>query len=151
MEGALCTLLYNQERNRMLHSSSRQWWIGLLGLIWLGMTNEGQAQVKNCKVKVNFNIEVNTTPTGPRPTAPWYAYFPADPRIMPSPQLSPFPPFPMPFPPPPQVAPKKAESATAPTGPALTQYWPTYQNYSPGLQAVGYVPYQAPSYWYQGR
>jgi hypothetical protein len=136
----------------MFRSISRQWWLGLLGLMWLGMTGEGQAQVRISTWRVNFNIEVTSTPTAPRPGAPWYAYFPADPRIMPSPHVSPYPPWPMPFQgPPPRELPKQSNSATVPTGPMLTQHWPSHRAFGSDLQAVGYVPAQAPSYWYQGR
>jgi hypothetical protein len=132
----------------MFHSIFRHAWLPILGLIWFGSTAPLQAQhpTRIRDLRVSFNIEVSSLPTTPQPTAPWYAYFPADPRLMPGPQVTPFPPFPMPFPP--KDAPKPAGAAPAPRGPNLTQYWPNYYPYaSPSVQTVSYVP----SYWYQAR
>ena len=135
-------------------------WLGFLGLAWFGLIGEGQAQQRP-PVKVNttfqFRVEVNVGPEIGRPTAPWYAYFPADPRLAPSPQLSPYPPWPTQFPPvgPPSDALKDAQKqlrdSTVPPGPMLTQQWSNPLAYGSNLQPVGYVPMQAPSYWYQNR
>jgi hypothetical protein len=127
----------------MIRSISSRWWYGLLGLAWFGINTEVQAWdnplVKVSNVRFNIHVEMSTTPTAPRPIAPWYAYFPADPRMLPSPQASPYPPWPMQFPPsgPPADAFKDAQKRP---GAAMSS-----------LQSVGYVPAQAPSYWYQGR
>ena len=99
--------------------------VWILGLAWLFGTGESQAWdnplVKVSNVRINFHVELSTTPDPLRPTAPWYTYFPADPRLMPSPQPSPYPPWPAPFPPPgrpfdvPKDAPK--QGATRPQRP----------------------------------
>ena len=83
---------------------------------------------------------------------PWYMYFPADARMMPPPQMTPFPPFPSTFPPQ-AVAPAPQKSlhfGNMAPGPMTTQYWPSH-GYNGGVQAVGYVPARAPSYWYGNR
>ena len=145
----------------MIRSIYRHGWFGLLGLAWFIVAGEGQAWERP-PVKVNtqfqFRVEVKVGPQFQQPTAPWYAYFPADPRLMPTPQMSPFPPFPAQFPPPmmpPAIgfreAQRQSDSATAPQGPMLSQYWPNQTTYGSNVQPVGYVPAQAPSYWYQGR
>ena len=145
----------------MIRSISRHWWIGLLGLVWFGMTEEGRAWdnplVRVSNVRFKFDVEMSTTPRVPPPTAPWYAYFPADPRVLPSPQVSPFPSWPMQYPPqgPPSVpnrgVPMRTGAANAPQGPMQTQYWPSYPAYGSNILPVAYTPTQAPSYWYQGR
>jgi len=145
----------------MIRSISRRWWIGLLGLAWFGMTAEGQAWdnplVKVRNVRFHFQCEVSTTPTAPPPIAPWYAYFPADPRMVPPPQASPYPPWPMQFPPPGppadsfKDAPKRPGAENVPQGPRLTQHWSSHYAQESNLQPIGYLLPQAPSYWYQGR
>ncbi len=140
---------------------SRLGWFGLLGLAWFLSMGECQAWenplVKVSSMRVNFHVELSTTPDPLRPTAPWYAYFPADPRLMPSPQLSPYPPWPAQFPPQgrPFDASKDAQKAmrdtTVTPGPMLTQHWSNSTPYGAYLQPVGYAPTQAPSYWYQPR
>ncbi len=140
---------------------SRRWWLGLLGLVWLGIAGPSHAQMPprpplKVNTKLEFKVEVRVAPDVGRPTAPWYAYFPADPRLMPSMQTTPYPPWPMQFPPQgppsdfPKAAPKKSGASASP-GPMLTQYWPNYHAYGSSLQPVGFVPAQAPSYWYRGR
>jgi hypothetical protein len=148
------------ERNRMIRWMSHLGWLGCFGLAWLGATGIAQAWdnplVKVSQVRVNFHVELSTTPDPLRPTAPWYAYFPADPRLMPSPQLSPYPPWPTQFPPvgPPFDASKGAQpqsrNRTVTPGPMQTQ-WSNPIAYGGNLQPVGYVPNQVPSYWYQQR
>jgi hypothetical protein len=137
-----------------------RWWLGLLGLVWLGSVGQAQAWERppmKVQTKFEFRVEVQMAPQINRPTAPWYAYFPADPRLMPSMQTTPYPPWPAQFPPQgppsdfPNDAPKRTQGAPASSGPMLTQHWPSYQAYGTNLQPVGYVPAQAPSYWYQGR
>jgi hypothetical protein len=146
----------------MIGSISRRWWFGMLGLVWLGAIGQAQAQAwDKAPVKVNtkfeFRIEVTTKPQFAPPTAPWYAYFPADARLLPSMQTTPYPTWPAPFPPqgpPPNPipnAPKSMGTAAAPPGPMLTQYWPNHYNNASNVQPIGYVPSQVPSYWYQNR
>ena len=141
---------------------TRRWWIGLVGLAWLGIAGQSHGQGWTrppLKVNTNFQfkVEISTIPQVAKPTAPWYAYFPSDPRLVPSLQSTPYPPWPAPFPPPnpsfdfKKDGPKKAEVTPSPSGPRLTQYWPSYNALSTSLQPVGFVPAQAPSYWYQGR
>ncbi len=139
---------------------SRLGWLGLAGLAVLIVASDGQAWERppvNVITKFDFRVEVNVGPEIGRPTAPWYAYFPADPRLMPSPQVSPYPPWPAPFPPagPPSDALKgvqnNARGLNVPVGLPLTQQWSTPFAYGSSLQPVGYVPMQAPSYWYQNR
>jgi hypothetical protein len=132
----------------MLHSISRRWWLGILGVTVLGAMAPANAwgdgpNLRNTRVRVNFNVEMSTLPSMPPPTAPWYAYFPADPRIMPSPQLSPYPPWPQQFPPPGLVP---MPPPTPVSRPMVAQHWAAQ-----GVQPVGFYPTQAPSYWYQNR
>jgi hypothetical protein len=100
-----------------------------------------------------FDVEVKVGPDGRRPTAPWYSYFPADARMVPPPQLSPFPPFPNTFPPQafPPTPQKSLRISNMPAGPMTTQLWPSQYGYGANVQPVGYVPTQAPSYWYGNR
>ena len=145
----------------MIRSITRLSWLGLLGIVWIGMTQQGQAWenplVKVSSTRINFHMEFSTTPAVPRPTAPWYAYFPADPRMVQPMQATPYPPWPVQFPPPGPPADafkgvqKQSGALNVPQGPMQTQHWPGYYTYGSNLQPVGYVPAQAPSYWYQGR
>jgi hypothetical protein len=106
-------------------------------------------------MKVNtifqFDIEVKVGPETNRPTAPWYTYFPADARMVPPLQRTPFPPFPNTFPPQnfPPAPQKQLRISNMPPPPMTTQLWPSPFGY--GVQPVGYVPAQAPSYWYGNR
>jgi hypothetical protein len=138
---------------------SRRCWLGLASLVCLIAISEARAWERPpLKIYTNFDfrVEVTTIPQIPRPTAPWYTYFPADPRLAPSMQTSPYPPWPGQFPPPgpaydfPQGAPKQGMNPT-PRAPMITQHWPTHYTFGSSVQPVGYVPAQAPSYWYQGR
>src|ERR1019366_5645599 len=146
-------MIMSREGIPMIRMISRRGCFAVLGLIWVGVTGEGQAWERP-PVKVitefRFDIEVKVGPDGSRPTMPWYAYFPADPRIMPSPQASPFPPFPVAFPPQayPQAALKQMLRANVPQGSMQTQYWPSQYVNPSNVQPVGYAPAQAPSYWY---
>ena len=151
----------NRERTPMIRSICRKVWIGLLGLACFGMTAEARAWdhplVRVSNVRFNIHVEMSTTPTAPPPIAPWYAYFPADARMLPPPQASPYPPWPMQFPPqiptpdPSKDAPRRSDASSVPPAPILTQHWPGYAGHGFNLQPVGYVPAMAPSYWYQGR
>lgn len=144
----------------MIRSKASLGWLGLAGLLGLATFGEAQAWERP-PVKVNtafqFRVEVKVGPEVGRPTAPWYAYFPADSRLIPSPQLSPYPPWPAQFPPasPPSDAQKDAQKNTRDSNvtprPLLTQQWPNAYAYGSNLQPVGYVPMQAPTYWYQSR
>jgi hypothetical protein len=136
---------------------SRRWWLGLVGLAWLGVVASSDAWERP-PVKVNtvfqFRVDVKFGPDIQRPTAPWYSYFPIDQRMLPSPQATPYPPWPMTFPPPgpPADASKDAiRKMSAENGATPTTYWPTYQTNAAAMQPVGYVPMQAPSYWYRDR
>lgn len=128
--------------------------IALFGFIALGMLSPAHAWERP-PVKVNtvfqFDIEVKVGPDPSRPTMPWYLYFPADARMTPPMQMTPFPPFPQRYPPQPGALPapqKLLRFSNMQPGPQMTQMWPTYNT---GLQPVGYVPVQAPSYWYNAR
>ena len=144
----------------MIRSITRHWWFGLLGLAMFALVEDGQAWenpfVKVSNVRFNVHVEMSTLPKAPPPLAPWYAYFPSDARMLPPPQASPYPPWPMQFPPPGppadalKYAPKQGRDSNLP-GPMLTQYWPNYYNAGSNLQPVGYAPAQMPTYWYQGR
>jgi hypothetical protein len=137
---------------------SRLGWIGALGLGWLCASGVAEAwgypPVKVDTV-IRFQFDIKVTPAYGLPTAPWYTYFPADPRLLASPQLSPYPPWPAQFPPagPPSDALKGAQPMRGPNvpyGPMQTQ-WSTPFAYGSNLQPVGYLPVSAPSYWYQNR
>ena len=134
---------------------SRHGWFALLGLAWLGSIGQGQAWERP-PMKVNtvfqFDVVVKVGPDLARPTAPWYTYFPADARFTPPPQMSPFPPFPNAFPPQNVPVPqpqRQLRFSNMPPAPMVTQAWPSH--YGNGVQPVGYVPTQAPSYWYANR
>src|SRR5476649_835591 len=121
----------NRERIRMIRSISRLSWFGLLGVVWLGAIGEGQAWERppiKVNTKFEFRVDVKVGPVIQPPTAPWYSYFPADPRLMTSMQATPFPPWPMPYPPsnPMKDAPKRSDASGLPSGPMLTQQWPNY-------------------------
>jgi hypothetical protein len=137
---------------------SRRCWPGLAGLVWLVMFAQGQAWERppiKFKTEFKFHVEMKVGPEIKKPTAPWYAYFPADPRLISSPQTSPYPPWPQQFPPtsPPTDAKDlkrlSAEYASAPM-PMMTP-WASPYAYGSALQPVGYVPVHAPNYWYQNR
>ena len=137
----------------MFYSISRRGLLVLVALAWFSTSGSVQADppaMKISNVRINFHVEMSTLPTVPPPTAPWYAYFPADPRRLPAPNATPYPSWPMQFPP--AVGPQmKSNSANVAPGPMLTQYWPSYYQSGSNLQPVGYTPPQAPSYWYRGR
>jgi hypothetical protein len=143
----------------MIRLISRRWWFGILGLAWLASTGVGQAwEHPHVNTEFKFRFEVTVGPEQVRPTAPWYTYFPADPRLMPAPSLTPYPSWPRQFPPlgPPADKLKAAQNAprdsnNPPSGPMLTQYRTIPYAYGSSIQPVSYVPAQAPSYWYQGR
>jgi hypothetical protein len=126
---------------------------GLFGLLSFAATAQAQAPAF-WNVKINFSVEVKNPPPAVRPGAPWYMYFPVDPHLMKSPQVTPYPPFPGQFPPAPPSfdgqtnAPKQAY---APPGPMVTQFGAPAMNRAPTLQPVGFLPSQAPSYWYGSR
>jgi hypothetical protein len=126
------------------------------------LTADAQSFLERPPVKVNtvfhFRVEVKVGPDIKRPTAPWYAYFPADPRMSPSLQSSPYPPWPQQFPPPrppsdakdvPQL--QKQSAQNVPSRPMLTTHWPSSQTLGSPFQPVGYVPSQVPAYWHQTR
>lgn len=140
----------------MIRSISPLWRFVILGLAWLaGIGSAGAWEHPRVNTEFNFRFEVTVGPVQLRPTAPWYTYFPADPRLMPSAQLTPYPSWPRQFPPPGPPADKDAQKqsreSSVPTGPQLTHYRTIPNAYAAGLQPVSYVPAQAPSYWYQGR
>lgn len=141
----------------MIRLNTRQWWLGLIGLVWIA-TGNGHAWERppvKLNTKIEFHFDVKVGPDFRRPTAPWYAYFPVDPRMSPSPQTSPYPPWPVPFPPPgpPPTAAKEAQHLNAnmavPRDPMTSQLWPSQSSPGTNLQPVGFVPAQVPSYWYQ--
>ena len=137
--------------------SCRSRWLGLAGLVWLVMFAEGQAWERppiRFKTEFKFHVEMKVGPEIKKPTAPWYAYFPADPRMIPSPQTSPYPPWPQQFPPTGPSTDSKdlkrlsAENVASGPMPMMTP-WPGAYAYGSTLQPVGHMP--APTYWYQNR
>ena len=129
------------------------WRVGLLGLVWFVMTQEGHAWERppvKIKTHIEFHVEYRIGPDIRRPTAPWYAYFPVDPRVVPSQQLTPYPPWPVPFPP--LAVPKQAMTRTpnADVRPdaRVSQLWDNQRPYGTTFQPVGYFSTQAPTYWY---
>lgn len=137
--------------------TSRLWWLGMLGLFCFGVAAAQAWERPPLRVhtQFHFQVEVKSGPTWQRPTAPWYAYFPTDARMTPSLQTSPYPPWPAQFPPPgPPPTSKdvqKQSGSASVQGPMLVQHWPNYYANGFAVQPVGFVPAQAPSYWYQGR
>ena len=140
----------------MNRSMPRLCCFGLLGMFAFAATAQAQAPTF-WNVKVNFSVEVKTPPPALQPGAPWYMYFPVDPHMLPSPQVTPYPSFPGQFPPASpsfdtQInATKQARDMSAPPGPMLTQFGSRPLDYRPTLQPVGFVPSGAPSYWYGSR
>jgi hypothetical protein len=148
----------NRERIQMKRSLSCLWRIGFLGLVCIVMTAKGQAWERP-PVKIDthweFSVNVKYGPDTRRPVAPWYAYFPVDPRMTPSAQTTPYPPWPATFPPQasppivPKEAPRQAFDGNAPRDTQASYVWPNQTAYGMNVQPVGYVPAQAPSYWYR--
>ena len=136
---------------------TRHWWLGLLGLVCFAATGKAQVWERppvKINTKIEFHFDVKVGPDFRRPTAPWYAYFPVDPRMASSPQTSPYPPWPTPFPPvgpPPTAAkePQRLSANRAVPNDTLSQLWLSQSSHGTSLQPVGYVPAQVPSYWYQ--
>lgn len=141
----------------MIDLIARRWWVALVGLAWVGVAGDGQTwDVPQVKVDsaFEFRFDVKVGPPIQRPTAPWYAYFPADPNMNPSPQATPYPPWPTQFPPPGPSSDALKKFSVQPrvmSGPMQTSYWPTQYTYGSNVQPVGYVPMQTPSYWYRQR
>ncbi|HZZ79860.1 MAG TPA: hypothetical protein VFE62_15180 [Gemmataceae bacterium] len=139
----------------MIQSIWRRSWFGLIALASLSTIGAAQAwDLPRVNTELKFKFEVTVGPEQLRPSAPWYTYFPADPRMMPSPQLTPYPSWPGQFPPAAQPfdrggVQKQSYNAPVPTNPMLTQYRAIPYGYH--LQTVSYTPAQVPSYWYQGR
>ena len=138
----------------MIQSFSRRWWLALVAMAWLPAVGFGQPQgMPRVNTEFKFKFEVTVGPEQIRPSNPWWMYFPADPRLMPSQQVTPYPAWPQQFPPAGQPFDKgvqrQSRGTTVPSGPMLTQY-PSY-GYSTNVLPVSYTPAQVPSYWYQGR
>src|SRR4051794_14323642 len=141
----------------------RPWRLGLLGLAWCLAAGSSPAWERppiKIDTRIEFQFDVRLGPDFRRPTAPWYAYFPCDPRTLPSPQLSPYPSWPGPLPPPgapgapgmlPPIPNHVQRPLPAPNPLRQTQAaaWPLSSGYAAPVQPVGYVPAQAPSYWYR--
>ena len=129
------TLPYNRERTPMISSFSRRCWLfGLLGLVCVGSIGEIQAWERP-PLKVNtvfqFKVEVKVGPEIKPPTAPWYAYFPADQRLMPSMQATPYPPWPSPLPPPVPLKDGPKTTANVSSGPMQEEVVIGASNHSP--------------------
>lgn len=145
----------------MTGSSSYPYWLGLLGLACFGSLAHAQTTTTPLPpVKINtvfqFRVEFKVGPDIKRPTAPWYAYFPSDPRMTPSLQTTPYPTWPQQFPPqrPPLDSPdplRKVSAQNVANTPTALTYWPTSFTRGSVLEPAGYVPTSAPSYWYQTR
>jgi hypothetical protein len=140
----------------MIQSISRRWWLGLVAMAWLSAIGVGQAWERpRVNTEFKFKFEVTVGPEQIRPSAPWYMFFPADPRMMPSQQVTPYPSWPGQFPPAAQPFDKGVQKQSfaprVPSGPMLTQYQNIPYGYSTNVLPVSYTPAQVPSYWYQGR
>jgi hypothetical protein len=105
--------------------------------------------------KIEFHFDVKVGPDSRRPTAPWYAYFPVDPRMLPSPQATPYPPWPAQFPPraTPSTVPPQPQRQALDMNAARTASLLWYNQGAPGtnVQPVSYSPVEVPSYWYHNR
>ena len=137
----------------MLRMILRCAWVGLPALLWWMSPTAAEAWERpplKINTKWEFQVEVKVGPDFRRPTAPWYAYFPADPRMLPSPQASPYPSWPMQFPPrgvP--AAPSQAQSPALPRDTQTAQVGSNQNANGMNVQPVGFVPARAPSYWYR--
>ena len=103
-------------------------WIGLLAVAALAPDRAAAWDYPPWKVRGGVNVYLKVQLGAANlPLAPWYTYFPADPRLVPSPQLSPYPPWPTQFPPvsPPSDYPKGAQKQSrdmnVTPGPMLTK------------------------------
>ena len=135
-------------------------WLPLVGLGCLLTANAAPAAGP---FKIDSNIEwhfdVKFGPQAEVPRAPWYTYFPVDPNLAVLARGTPFPGWPNPFPPAVNV-PSAAPSTPAPppfpppptpnpNGAARQTSWGWAMTApAAGVQPVGYVPAQVPSYWY---
>jgi hypothetical protein len=146
----------------MFKSTSSLCWFASITIVGLSIGDRASAWERpplKLNTKIEFRVEVKSAPQCPPPTAPWYAYFPADARLLPPMNVTPYPTWPMPFPPAPRPMPMPLPNGNGPktmippmpSGPMTTQQWPGYYVSAASVQPVGYVPAQAPSYWYQGR
>jgi len=140
----------------MIRSMTCRGWLGYFGLVCLSLTGNAQAWERppvRVNTKVEFHFDVKVGPDFRRPTAPWYAYFPVDPRLSPSPQTSPYPPW-LASIPPASLPPVAAKDTQRPSAnmvvpiTALSQPWLSPGSHGTNLQPVSYVPTQVPSYWY---
>jgi hypothetical protein len=127
--------------------------LGLLGLVWFTVAGKSPGWERppvRINTHVEFQMEFKVGPQPLRPTAPWYAYFPVDPRTLPSGQTSPYPPWPSQFPPP---APKDGLAPAADlggTGATLVSYVSQYSiPYRPLSFPTATYQAEAPSYWYR--
>jgi len=129
--------------------------LGAAGLSSLLLAGAAQA-AKPIPTKIDagfeFRFNVQMGPQAFIPRAPWYTYFPVDPNLIANrPGTSPYPPWPTTFPPAPGTVPaqpqfKNAAPPVVPPAPQTRGWgWPVSDG---GVQAAGYVPAQAPSYWY---
>jgi hypothetical protein len=126
---------------------------GILALV-PAVHGAGKALPTKIDFGIDFRCNVQCGPQAFVPRAPWYTYFPVDPNLIArAPGTTAYPPWPATFPPASQ--PQPAAPLPAPRGPvAPLSYqspawsWPAPTSTGNHVQAAGYVPAQAPSYWY---
>jgi hypothetical protein len=137
-----------------MRTPSLKLWLAALSLA--GTPLVARAQFGGPPVDVDFvfrfNVRVRDDGAQMKNTAPWYSYFPYDPRLQSQQPGSPFPHWPQQFPPAEQnAAPQGQSMRPTQANPGLvwngnTNQYPSYSY--PNLQLVAYPFGQAPSYWY---
>ena len=123
----------------MNHTTRRIW--ATLGLLLAPLAAPAQAEGIIPPFKVNFVFRFDIQSTNcPRPTAPWWAYFPQGAHEMAPASGTTFPHWPAQFPP--TAQPVSAPHAAPAAGPNIV-----YHAYPSAVQPVGYSP-AVPHYWY---
>jgi len=149
-----------QAQGNIMRTPSLKLWLAALSLA--GTPVVARAQSGGPPVDVDFvfrfNVRVGDNGKQMKNAAPWYSYFPYDPRLQSQAPGSPFPHWPTQFPPSEQnTAGQNQTSRQAPQnqptqhqpGPGLVWHANPNQTSSyPNLQLVAYPNGQAPSYWY---
>ena len=135
-----------------MRTPSLRLWLAALSLA--GMPLVAHAQGGGPPVDVDFvfrfNVRVGDNGKQMKNAAPWYSYFPYDPRLQSQQPGSPFPHWPQQFPPAEQNNAGQNQSMQS-AQPAPGMVWngaPNQLPSYPNLQLVAYPFGQAPSYWY---
>ncbi len=117
----------------------RRSWLVALGLTMFPLAASAHPGDIIPPLKVDFSIRFNVySPVCPQPTAPWWAYFPADAQQMAQHSGPVFPNWPQ--------TPPNAQPTAAPRLPAAAPNI-VFGSMPSAVQPVGYAP-PPPAYWY---